>query len=93
MGNRGSTLKGNPDVAQLVTNPTSIHEDVDSILGPTQWVKDVALPQTVAQVADIAQIWLKQFPLHSVLCCRLAAAILIRPLARERPYATSAALK
>ena len=44
MGNRGSTLKGNPDVAQPVTNPTSIHEDVGSIPSPTQWVKDMALP-------------------------------------------------
>ena len=43
-------------MAQQVKNPTSIHEDAGLTLGLSQWVKDLPLSQTAAQVVDAAQI-------------------------------------
>ena len=39
-----SLILGVPAVAKQVKNPTSNHEDVGSIPGLAQWVKDLALP-------------------------------------------------
>ena len=33
-----------PPMARWVTNPTSNHEDVGSIPGLAQWIKDLGLP-------------------------------------------------
>ena len=71
------------------TNPTSIHEDVGSNPGLSQWVGwgcGVAMSCGVSCRcrSDPALLW----PWH-----RLAAAAPILPLVRKLPYAAHAALK
>ena len=43
-------------LAQQVKNPPGFHEDVGLIPGLNQWVKDLALPQVVVCVVDVARI-------------------------------------
>ena len=63
----------------------SVHEDADLIPGLTQWIKNLVLLQTVAQVTSEVRIW------HCY--CRPAAEAPIWPLAWEIPYAESEAIK
>ena len=59
MAGRGRNEECNlrvPVVLHWVKNPASIHEDVASIPGLAQWVKDLALLQAVAQVTDVAWV-------------------------------------
>ena len=55
-----------PYVAQWVKNPTSIHEDVDSIPGLVQWVKE----------SHYHKLWRRLDPMLLWLWCRPAAAAL-----------------
>ena len=40
----GKLKIGSSHHGKVVTNPTRIHEDANSIPGPARWVKDLVLP-------------------------------------------------
>ena len=69
---------------EILKNPTSVHEDTDSIPVLAQWVKrshlDLSCAVGCQQCSDLALLWLWH---------RLAAAALIGPLVWEPPYATA----
>ena len=72
----GSSHCGSAD-----TNQQSIQKDVDSIPGPSQWVKDQTLPRAAVKFEDAAWIWCccscgtgrqlqLQFHPQTSICCR-----------------------
>ena len=76
-------------IPQLKNPMLSVSEDVDSIPGLAQWIKNPALPQAVMYVAHrcgldlvFLQLWYKP-----------AAVAPIRSLAWELPYAADVTIK
>ena len=61
-----------------------MHEDVELIPGLTQWVKDLALLQTVAQDPDVAQI---------LQCCDIGQQLQLWFDPQLLPYAAGAGFK
>ena len=80
---------GSSHYGSEVRNPTSIHEDLGSILGLAHWVKD---PVVVAVSCGVGHRWTSDLVLLG-LWCRLAAVAPIQPLAWGFPYAAGVALK
>ena len=67
--------QGSSHHGSVVAKLTSIHEHAGLIPGPTQWAKDLMLPELWCRSScgsDLVLLW---------LCCRLAAVALIQPLA------------
>ena len=75
-------------LSRLKTRHSEVHENVGSIPDLPRWVKDLALPQATAYIADVAQIW------HCHGCSiGWQLQLLFNPLARELPYAEDKEIK